>query len=648
MTLVVQFVELTIYERIFPLVSGYLQEYASLDATLRKEVTFRRLATTVRTPAASILAQLHRSEADVYVFSCYVWNTGLVRTLLPPLMAAHPDAYVVLGGPQVMHQARTYLDPRHEKLLLCNGEGERTFRDFLQQVVSGRPDLARVAGLSFWREQECHTTPAQPRILDLDEIPSPFLGGLFNGDYSMTVFETNRGCPFSCGFCYWGAATNSKVVSFSEARIREELTYLSTHGCIFLYIADANWGIFPRDVALSEYIGELSAKRNAPQVVYYSAAKNRPDRMTQITDILTRSGVIATQPVSLQTMNERSLELVHRKNIQLQSYLDLQTRLNDRNISSFTEMIWPLPGETVETLQDGIDRLCRALADTIVVYPHILLNNTAIYRERDAFGIVTRRVADPVSEVDVVVQTSEVDVDEFEIGMRFFYALHLLHNARALFAVSTYLARRHGLSYGEIFMAFARYCTSQTQNDIVAFCERSLTSMDYYDVFNYGKLVHLALHTHRDRLDELLAGFVTSMPWREHDEVQVLFEIDLLNRPYVYSNTPMRLSSASFRKLRVESVRSHEYVVEVPEQYADLLKETIGVEGVIHGSGSTFLVDHKRQQYPHMASESLEHNAGYCHGMIIRIQHILPAWIGKEDALRPDVVVSHNGGRHHG
>jgi tRNA A37 methylthiotransferase MiaB len=635
MTLTIQFVELTIYERIFPLVSGYLQTYASVDPTIRSACTFHRYATTVKTPPARILDVLHRSDADVYVFSCYVWNSGLVRSLLPPLLAAHPKAYVLLGGPQVMHQAESYLDPLHENLLLCNGEGERSFRQVLQEILTGHPDLTNVAGLSLFRDGELLTTPPQPRITHLDEIPSPFLGGLFDGGYTMTVFETNRGCPFSCGFCYWGAATNSKVVSFSEDRIRDELAYLSTHGCVFLYIADANWGMFPRDVALSEYIGELSRKHHAPQVVYYSAAKNRPDRMTAITEILNLAGVIATQPVSLQSMNEESLELVQRKNIRLQSYIDLQTRLNEKHISSFTEMIWPLPGETLETLKRGIDTLCRSLADTIVIYPHLLLNNTAIFRERQRHGIVATSVDDGISEVQIVTQTAQVDAGDFQMGMRFFYALHLLHNVRGLFAVSTYLDQHHRMSYGDLYTAFARYCMTQKENDIVAFVDRSLETMNYYDVFNYGKLVHLALHAQRASFDELIRGFVRSMPWWDLEDVRVLFEVDLLNRPYVYSNTPMHLNADLFSYVDVLESVSRQYTVRLPERHLDILRQTIGVEGVVDGSGDTFRVNHRRQQYPYMASESLDHNAGYCHGMVIRIQHMLPGWSseGTEAAL---------------
>src|SRR5262249_15762232 len=255
---------------------------------------------------------LRRSDADIYAFSCYLWNMGLVRSLIRSLREAKPEAYFMLGGPQVMHHAFKYLNPRDERLLLCNGEGEKTFYEFLREMTDTKPNFANGRGLSFYQGGDLITTEKHERIRNLDEIPSPFLNDVFDNTYTIAPYETNRGCPFSCGFCYWGAATNSRVLIFNEDRIRDELKWLSEHGCVCLYICDANWGIYPRDVALSEYIAELSQKNKTPSVIYYSAAKNRPERITQITEIFTKAGIITSQPVSLQTMDEESLRLIDR------------------------------------------------------------------------------------------------------------------------------------------------------------------------------------------------------------------------------------------------------------------------------------------------------------------------------------------------
>ncbi len=639
MTRKVTLVELTIYERIYPLASGYLQAFACQDQETRKAFTFEKYSTTVKTPVSTILRDLQKSDSDVYAFSCYLWNMGLVKSVLKPLMQSKPKSQFMLGGPQVMHHAASYVNPHNENVIVCNGEGERPFAAFLQELCNTQPDFMRIPGVSFYRDGEIVTTTKLDRLKDLNEIPSPFLTGVFDRPYSNATFETNRGCPFSCAFCYWGAATNAKVFTFDEERIREELTWLSKHNCVFIFIVDANWGIYARDIGLTEHIASLAQQYRMPSVVYYSAAKNKPERMTQITEIFSKAGIITSQPVSLQTMNETSLEQVERKNIKLSSYIELQERLNQNKINSFTELIWPLPAETLDTLKQGIDKLLKAGADTIITYPQLLLHNTALYQKRDQFSLVTRMIDTEIGEVELVVETADVTYEEYLDGMRFYYALHLLHNMRSLALVRTYLNEEHAVKSSDLFTRFMEFCKQRPENPITQFCESSLKTFDHYDFHNYGKLVYIALYAERVVFNELLREFVTSQEWWDDPTVRGLFEIDLLNKPHVYDDTPLELKEHSFEQVKLNDVAARSYYVEVPEK---LLSRVHSSRSVIAGNdneelAATFEVNHKRLQYPHMKSQGLEHNAVLCHGMVLRIETILPIW---NTSKKPSRVLS--------
>ena len=71
---------------------------------------------------------------------------------------------------------------------------------------------------------ELVTTEQEPRITDLSEVPSPFLEGIFEKNkYTWMVFETNRGCPFKCNYCYWGAAIGAKVFKYDNERLQREI-----------------------------------------------------------------------------------------------------------------------------------------------------------------------------------------------------------------------------------------------------------------------------------------------------------------------------------------------------------------------------------------------------------------------------------------
>ena len=59
------------------------------------------------------------------------------------------------------------------------------------------------------------TSPSLARIEILDDIPSPYLAGIFDhflaDDQYMPMIQTNRGCPFSCTFCQEGSRYFSPV-----------------------------------------------------------------------------------------------------------------------------------------------------------------------------------------------------------------------------------------------------------------------------------------------------------------------------------------------------------------------------------------------------------------------------------------------------
>src|SRR5688500_2934358 len=99
MTRRVTFLELTVFDRIIPLASGYMEACARKDPVLRDAYTFEKHSFLVRTPAEDLLATLKQSDADVYAFSCYVWNAALVRKLVAALLAVKPRSYFILGGP---------------------------------------------------------------------------------------------------------------------------------------------------------------------------------------------------------------------------------------------------------------------------------------------------------------------------------------------------------------------------------------------------------------------------------------------------------------------------------------------------------------------------------------------------------------------
>ncbi|WP_369226903.1 radical SAM protein [Streptomyces sp. R39] len=623
-------VEIPTYENILPLASGYIQACAQEDIEVGASHTFEIVSYPVTDDRHKLLEELAGKYADIYTFSCYIWNMKLVSWLLKELRERQPHAHYLLGGPQVMNHAATYLADEPANVYVCNGEGERTSVELFRQLNTPTPDLHQVPGISFWSDGELVTTEPAPRISNLMEIPSPFLTGVFDGrEFSMGILETNRGCPFRCTFCYWGAATNSKVIKFEEERIRAELDWIAENGLSGLFIADANWGQSPRDVAMTEHIVERKKEFGYPLVVYMAATKNRPERMAQITEIFVRGDLMVTQPISLQTLNPEALKLVDRSNIREETFVELQRTLREKQISSYVELIWPLPGETSESFQDGLTKLCRSYADTVIVYPQLLLHNTPMYHQVEEYGLITEPVPSDVSEAEVVVATNWVTKEECREAYWLYNAMHTTYNMRGLFLLSGYLDAAGIISYGDLFASIARYLRQRTDSEVLQLITKSLADLTNYDVLLSGKIGHMILSTHRAEFDSLLADYVTSQEWWSDPMARQAFEMDLIARPYIYRE-PVSVPSYEFTEITVHGLGDAEtFIVDVSPELAGLLAEREILDAdALGGAGSgrvTLHVNHHaRQKMPYMPQRSLEHNANYCHGTVLRFREILP------------------------
>lgn len=579
----VAFVEFPVFARATPLASGYMQAYAMQDPLLKAAFSFKKVSIPIDTVTSfeKTLEEMEALDADVYAFSCYVWNMKLVRRLLEKLVPARPQAKFVIGGPQVMNQPAQYLSPGAENLFLCNGEGEVTFSDFLRASLAEKPDYSGVKGLSYASGGELHTNEEMPRVKDLTLVPSPFLEGVFDepGGYHYIVWETNRGCPFKCNYCYWGGATGAKVHKYTDERIELELQWMAKTRAPFLTIVDANWGMLRRDVDITQRIVEIRKETNAPKFVYFSSSKNTPDRNAEISKIFHEGQVLTSQSIALQTMNPDALVAVERDNIKTSTYTSMQQKLNELGVPSFVEMIWPLPGETLESFKSGIGQLLELGADSVRVYNLLLMNNVGMNAKVEEFGLKTTDEDEPHSEGLVVTETKWVPHHEYKKGNQFYLSAFELYMMGGLKNLAHHLRRTGRASYVELFQSFSDFCATADRSDPYIKLFDRLVEGKFARFSVYGEAAYTTLFEDRAAFDALLEQYVKTQPWWSDPECQFVFELDLLARPYIYSTTEFEPKAYAFRRAKA-SVDENGFVLGYDKEFEDCLDHLVpGAKG---------------------------------------------------------------------
>ena len=107
-------------------ISNYLKSQIEKDNTSELEVYTEEF--TINQPYAEILRKIADSNADVVVFSTYIWNTCVIEKIIPDVKKVL-DVIIGAGGPEFSYAPEVYFSKLKALDFIVNGEGEITCWD---------------------------------------------------------------------------------------------------------------------------------------------------------------------------------------------------------------------------------------------------------------------------------------------------------------------------------------------------------------------------------------------------------------------------------------------------------------------------------------------------------------------------------------
>lgn len=447
-----------------PLAGGMLRAYADSQPDLAAHYRFEPLVHE-RFPLAEVPERL--PDPHIVGLSTYVWNWEYSMALATRLKQLHPEVLVVIGGPQVPNDTGALIESGKVDISV-HGEGEITFAELLRALRDGTP-LEEVHGITARTSQGIVKTPPRARVTELDELPSPFLCGdfdpLLRGERRLIgLWETNRGCPFGCTFCYWGSAVNQKVRDFGWDRLMQELRWFEQHRIDYVLCADANYGIRKRDLELAKRVADAKRRSGFPRKFRVFSTKNASHRVMDVVEVLRSEGLDQGMSLTMQSLSDQALVSIGRKNIKLDSYVELRREAGRRGMTTYCDLIVGLPGESYDSFLDGLDRLLRlGQHDNVHVYTCTLLVGSEManpeYRSRH--GVITARSpiierhmrADAIQSTDiqeyedVVVGTTTMPTPDWIQTNLATVIVNVLHYQKLAPWLAIWLHHAHGVRY---------------------------------------------------------------------------------------------------------------------------------------------------------------------------------------------------------
>ncbi|MFT5997167.1 MAG: radical SAM superfamily enzyme YgiQ (UPF0313 family) [Glaciecola sp.] len=327
----------------------------------------------------------------VWLFSNYIWSIDVNMQISSAIKQKHKANFTIHGGPSTPDYEQACQDflTEHPSVdIAVHGEGEVSITEIFECIAKNKKGivepqfhaLSKVPGITY-REGltgRFIRTQTRARMKTPDSVPSPYLSGLFDGyqgRIEAAIIETNRGCPYGCTFCDWGSATNQKIRRFDLQRVKDEITWIGKNKVRVMWIADANYGLYDRDIEISQFIVDIKKEYGYPQEIVVNYTKNSTWRLVEIIKIFTAGKIIGQGIISIQTTDEETLDVINRKNIRTERYDELAQAFIDLNLPLSTDLMIGLPGQTVASFTGDLQRYID-MDVSVKAYPTQLLPNS--------------------------------------------------------------------------------------------------------------------------------------------------------------------------------------------------------------------------------------------------------------------------------
>ncbi|MFH1822590.1 MAG: radical SAM protein [Patescibacteria group bacterium] len=388
-----------------------------------------------------MLKEVKDWQPDVVGLANYCWNSELASVVFKQAKKTNKQTVCVAGGPDfpTNHQeCREYLIKKPEIDFYVYFEGEQAFAQLIKKIKGGviidQLKSEPQEGIMSIHPQTKNLVfgPPTPRIINMDEIPSPYLTGLmdqwFNGSYA-PVIETARGCPFTCGYCFVGSQHHySRVAFFSVERIKQDLDYIvnkiKPYLKVPLEICDSDFGMYERDEEVARYISELQDKFGWPNAINANTGKSNYKRILNIATILKNK---MTVTCSVQSLNPETLAVIKRRNPTIDEYKEINAEIKKRGMKSVSEAIVPMPEETKDSFFKGLKIITDIIGvGRVNIYTTMLLKGTHLasdeyrkkYQMQTKFRLVPRQFGEYDGEKcfeieEVCIATSTMPFEDY-------------------------------------------------------------------------------------------------------------------------------------------------------------------------------------------------------------------------------------------
>lgn len=301
---------------------------------------------------------LSEFKPDIVGLSAITIEAGTMHGVAAAVKRWSPVVPIAVGGPHASSYPDVILkDPNVD--VLCLGEGERSFPEWVERHMSGKP-IEGLAGLAYREGDRVLRMPRAEPVRDLDSIPFPAWDLIDVEAYAtrksmstaglrryMALF-TSRGCPYRCTYCHDNFGKT--FIGRSPANVVEEMRALIGNWDVtdFEIVDD----IFNWDLARAKEIFRRIAALPVPIKIHFPNGL-RCDQLDDEFLVLAKQAGLQYLAIAVETVSPR-LQRLSKKNLKVERVRRVIDRAVDLGLFTRGFFMLGFPTETRDEMEATI------------------------------------------------------------------------------------------------------------------------------------------------------------------------------------------------------------------------------------------------------------------------------------------------------
>lgn len=309
-----------------------------------------------------IISAIVAAKPDIVGFTLFSWNRDRSVHLAMAVKQA-TGAKIVFGGPEITEETIKDLPDIIDFSIM--GEGETLFKQLL-------------VSKTLWKQRAARDAFGKA----LTAFSSPYLNGHLDlGKDGVMLIETQRGCPYRCGFCFYSKAGGKRQIA-DDRLVLAAIAWAMDNGVEEIYLMDPSLNARPGLAHLLKEITRINRLNTIPITSEIRAESVTPE----LAEWYMKAGFTSFE-VGLQSTNPSALKLMNRPT-RLDRFIKGIKALRHAGIHATIDLIFGLPGDTPTGFRQTVDFIIDHGFETYVqVFPLLVLPGTDFRRRSAELGL---------------------------------------------------------------------------------------------------------------------------------------------------------------------------------------------------------------------------------------------------------------------